>query len=242
MDKAVFAPNVASFPVSGEQGPSLLSLDGVVKEYHTDGEAVRALDDVSLKLEVGQFVAVVGRSGCGKSTLLNLAGAIDFPTRGRVRLDGVATDGLNESQLTALRRQKVGFVFQSFQLLHTLSVVENVEVPLLLAGERNPRPRAMDRLAAVELDHLAHRMPHQLSGGQMQRAAIARALVHAPNIVLADEPTGNLDSATGASILSLLRRICYEQRTAVLMATHSDDAAAVVDIVIHMRDGHIAPA
>ena len=239
MDETVFAPAAASSSTPEEHAPPLLSFDQVVKEYHTNGEAVRALNDVAFRLHSGKYVAVVGRSGCGKSTLLNLAGAIDFPTRGHVCLDGLATDSLSESQLTALRREKVGFVFQSFQLLHTLSVVENVEVPLLLAGQRNPRPRAMDRLEAVGLADLAQRMPHQLSGGQMQRVAIARALVHSPRIVLADEPTGNLDSATGASILHLLRKICDEQKTTVLMATHSMEAAAVVDAVVQMRDGRI---
>jgi len=239
MHKTVLAPAAVFSPIQGEQEPTLLWFQDVVKEYQGDGEAVHALNEVSLRLQAGQFVTVVGRSGCGKSTLLNLAGAMDFPTRGHVRLDGVATDSLNEAQLTSLRREKVGFVFQSFQLLHTLSVVENVEVPLLLAGQRNPRPKAMDRLAAVGLADLSHRMPHQLSGGQMQRVAIARALVHAPRIVLADEPTGNLDSATGASILQLLRQICDEQKTAILMATHSTEAAAVADAVIHMRDGRI---
>jgi ABC-type lipoprotein export system ATPase subunit len=240
MDKTISALAAASSPAPGEQGLPLLSFEGVVKEYQSDGEAVRALDDVTVRLEAGQFVAIVGRSGCGKSTLLNLAGAMDFPTRGHVRLDGVATDSLNEAQLTGLRREKVGFIFQSFQLLQTLSAVENVEVPLLLAGRRHPRPLAMESLAAVGLVDLAHRMPHQLSGGQMQRVGIARALVHSPRILLADEPTGNLDSATGASILQLLRQICDEQKAAILMATHSSEAAAVVDRVIHMRDGRIA--
>jgi len=239
MEKTVYAPTAESSPAPGEPGPPLLSFEGVVKEYQGDGEAVHALNEVSLRLQAGQFVAVVGRSGCGKSTLLNLAGAMDFPTRGHVRLDGVATGSLNEAQLTSLRREKVGFVFQSFQLLHTLSVVENVEVPLLLAGRRHPRQPAMDRLAAVGLEDLAERMPHQLSGGQMQRVAIARSLVHAPCILLADEPTGNLDSATGNSIIQLLRQICDEQKTAILMATHSTEAAAVADTVIHMRDGRI---
>jgi len=242
MDKTVFAPAAAASPSRGDLGVPLLSFEAVVKDYHNDGEEVRALNDVSLRLNAGQFVAVVGRSGCGKSTLLNLAGAVDFPTRGHVLLDGVATDSLKEVQLTSLRREKVGFVFQSFQLLHTLSVIENVEVPLLLAGQRDPRPRAMDRLAAVGIAELAHRMPHQLSGGQMQRVGIARALVHGPRIVLADEPTGNLDSATGTSILQLLREICNERKTAVLMATHSMEAAAVVDSAIHMRDGRIVPS
>src|SRR5215469_3089024 len=222
MDKTVFAPDAASSPAPGEQEAPLLSFEGVVKEYQTNGEAVHALNDVSLTVQPGQFVAVVGRSGCGKSTLLNMAGAMDFPTRGHVRLEGVATDSLNDAQLTSLRREKVGFIFQSFQLFHTLSVVENVEVPLLLAGRRDPRSRAMDRLAAVGLADMAHRMPHQLSGGQMQRVAIARALVHEPRILLADEPTGNLDSATGTSILELLRQICDQQDMAILMATHSN--------------------
>jgi ABC-type lipoprotein export system ATPase subunit len=239
MTKPVFAPAAASSASPDDPASPLLSFEGVVKQYLTDGEAVRALDDVSLQLEAGKLVAVVGPSGCGKSTLLNLAGAMDFPTGGHVRLDGVATDALNEAQLTRLRREKVGFIFQSFQLLHTLSAVENVEVPLLLAGQRDPRPRAVNQLAAVGLADLAHRMVHQLSGGQMQRVAIARALVHMPRILLADEPTGNLDSATGASILELLRRICNEQRTTVLMATHSTEAADLADRIIYMRDGRI---
>jgi putative ABC transport system ATP-binding protein len=239
MDKRLLAPDHEYDRSQGESTPAPLSFECVSKEYHSDGEAVHALNDVSLRLEPGQFVAVVGRSGCGKSTLLNLAGAMDFPSAGRVCLDGTATSALNEMQLTRLRREKVGFIFQSFQLLHTLNVVENVEVPLLLAGRRNPRSRALDRLADVGLADLATRMPHQLSGGQMQRVAIARALVHAPRILLADEPTGNLDSSTGASILQLLRTICDEQNAAILMATHSTEAAAVVDAVIRMRDGRI---
>jgi len=217
-------------------------MDGVVKYYHTDGEAVHALNDVSLQVRAGEFVAIVGRSGCGKSTLLHLAGALDFPTSGHVQLDGIATDSLNEAQLTVLRREKVGFVFQSFQLLHTLSVVENVELPLLLAGRRDPRPRALDRLVAVGLADLSNRMPHQLSGGQMQRVAIARALVHSPRILLADEPTGNLDSATGESIIQLLREVCDEHKMAVVMATHSAEAAAISDTVVRMRDGQIVPS
>ena len=217
----------------------LLSIDHVTREYATESERVRALNDVSLEVDGGSFLALVGRSGCGKSTLLHLAGAMDFPTKGHVRLEGVATDGLNEAGLTKLRREKVGFVFQSFQLLNTLSVVENVEVPLLLAGHANPRPMAMERLASVGIAELAHRMTHQLSGGQMQRVAIARALVHGPRILLADEPTGNLDTATGNAILQLLRRICTEQNVTVLMATHSAEAAAIADLVVRMRDGQI---
>jgi ABC-type lipoprotein export system ATPase subunit len=217
----------------------MLCFEHVSKFYSAAGERVRALDDVSLEMDAGRFVALVGRSGCGKSTLLHLAGAMDFASSGHVRLDGMATDGLNEAEITRLRREKVGFVFQSFQLLNTLSVVENVEVPLLLAGHTNPRPAAAEQLARVGIAELAHRMTHQLSGGQMQRVGIARALVHKPRLLLADEPTGNLDTATGNAILGLLRRICDEQRVTIVMATHSAEAAAIADSVVRMRDGRI---
>ena len=217
----------------------ILSLQSVVKEYHTDGEPVRALDGVSLEVSPGEFVALVGRSGCGKSTLLNLAGAMDFPTSGVVQLGGVSTSTLGDKELTALRREKVGFIFQSFQLLHTLTVFENVELPLLLAGKAGARAAAAARLATVELAGLGERFPHQLSGGQMQRVAIARALIHAPQILLADEPTGNLDTTTGNVILALLQRLTREQNTATIMATHSPEAAALADTVVRMRDGKI---
>ena len=231
---------VASMPpVTSDRVTPLLSVECVTKDYKTDGEPVRALNDVSIEIDPGRFVALVGRSGCGKSTLLNLAGALDFPTGGHVRLEGIATDQLSEAQLTRLRREKVGFIFQSFQLLQTLSVVENVELPLLLAGRPDPRPKALGRLASVGLADLAQRMPHQLSGGQMQRVAIARALVHSPRLLLADEPTGNLDTATGNSILELLRRICTEQGTTILMATHNIESAPFVDTMVRMRDGRI---
>ena len=218
---------------------SILSLQNVRKEYATDGQPVRALDGVSLDVEAGQFVALVGRSGCGKSTLLNLAGAMDFPTSGSVLLDGVATSSLKDAELTKLRREKVGFIFQSFQLLHTLTVLGNVELPLLLAGKTNAREAARERLRWVELEELGERYPHQLSGGQMQRVGIARALIHGPKLLLADEPTGNLDSTTGNVILELLRRLSREQNTATVMATHSAEAAALADVVVRMRDGKI---
>ncbi|HME13398.1 MAG TPA: ABC transporter ATP-binding protein [Candidatus Acidoferrum sp.] len=218
---------------------SLLSLQSVSKEYRSDGQAVRALDEVSLEIAAGEFVALVGRSGCGKSTLLNLAGAMDFPTSGKVLLAGVGTSALSDAELTALRRDKVGFIFQSFQLLHTLTVFENVELPLLLSGKSGAREAARERLATVELEGLGERFPHQLSGGQMQRVAIARALIHRPQILLADEPTGNLDSATGNLILTLLQRLTREQNTATVMATHSLEAAALADVVVRMRDGKI---
>jgi len=217
----------------------ILSLQDVSKNYLTDGQTVRALCGLSLNVEPGEFVALVGRSGCGKSTLLNLSGAMDFPTSGTVFLDGVSTSSLKDTGLTHLRREKVGFIFQSFQLLHTLTVFENVELPLLLAGKPDAREAARERLAWVELDGLGDRFPHQLSGGQMQRVAIARALIHSPCLLLADEPTGNLDTTTGNVILELLRRLTREKNTATVMATHSPEAAALASTVVRLRDGKI---
>ncbi len=218
----------------------ILSLQSVTKDYLAEGQPVRALHNLSLEVSRGEFVALVGRSGCGKSTLLSLAGAMDFPSSGVVLVDGVATTSLRDDALARIRREKIGFIFQSFQLIHTLTVFENVELPLLLAGKKAAREVARDRLSWVELDGLGARYPHQLSGGQMQRVAIARALVQSPAILLADEPTGNLDTSTGNLILELLRRLTREQNTATIMATHSVEAAAMADVVVKLRDGEIA--
>jgi len=218
---------------------AIISLQKACKDYVTDGQRIRALEDISLEVERGEFVALVGRSGCGKSTLLNLAGAMDFPTSGKVVLDGADTSALNDTGLTRLRREKVGFIFQSFQLLHTLTVLENVELPLLLAGKPKARETARDLLGWVELEGLGERYPHQLSGGQMQRVGIARALVQSPAILLADEPTGNLDTSTGNVILDLLKRLTQELKTATIMATHSVEAATLTDVVVRLRDGRI---
>jgi putative ABC transport system ATP-binding protein len=219
---------------------AILSFHNVSKDYDaTDGQPVRALRTISLDVEPGELVALVGRSGCGKSTLLHLAGAMDFPTSGEVLIDGQQTTGLNDAQQTKIRREKVGFVFQSFQLIHTLTVLENVELPLLLAGKSGSRRDALQRLSWVELDGLAERYSHQLSGGQMQRVAIARALAHSPRILLADEPTGNLDTTTGSLILQLLLRLTREQKTATIMATHSMEAAGISDRLVKLRDGQI---
>lgn len=218
----------------------ILSLQSVTKDYLADGQAVRALHNLSLEVSRGEFVALVGRSGCGKSTLLSLAGAMDFPSSGTVLVDDMATTSLRDDALARIRREKIGFIFQSFQLIHTLTVLENVELPLLLAGKKGARDVARDRLSWVELEGLGARYPHQLSGGQMQRVAIARALVQSPAILLADEPTGNLDTSTGNLILELLRRLTREQNTATIMATHSVEAAALADVVVKLRDGEIA--
>lgn len=224
----------------------LLRFDRAGRAYPGgDGDAastVTALADVTLDFDAGQFVALVGRSGCGKSTMLNLAGAMDFPTSGEVWIAGEATSKLSDAALTALRRTRIGFVFQFFQLLPTLSVAENVEMPALLAGKvsaREARAKAMERLAWVEMETLAARFPHQLSGGQMQRVAIARALVNSPSLLLADEPIGNLDTATGTVVLDLLGRAAREQGALVLMATHSIESTRRCDTVVRLRDGHV---
>src|SRR5436190_13416076 len=166
--------------------PPRLELRQVSKTYSSDGQDVAALCDVSLRLEAGTITALVGRSGCGKSTLLNLAGAMDFPTSGEVMIDGRSTSALREHELTALRRKRIGFVFQFFQLLPTLTVLENVELPLLLAGERDTSATARERLDWVGPADKAASLPYQLSGGQQQRVAIARALVHKPDVLIAD--------------------------------------------------------
>ena len=218
---------------------SLLRLESVTKHYRSDNQDIVALDNVSLAVEAGEFISVVGRSGCGKSTLLNLSGAMDFPTSGAVHINGVSTTGLADTQLTEIRRRQVGFVFQFFQLLPTLSAIENVELPLLLCGQTSNRRQALEKLRWVEMGELADRLPHQLSGGQMQRVAIARALVHSPNLLLADEPIGNLDSASADIVIKLLRRTADEWGTAVVMATHSLEAAGVTDRIVQLRDGRV---
>jgi ABC-type lipoprotein export system ATPase subunit len=218
---------------------AILRLEHVGKDYITEGSPVAALHDVNLEFRSGEFVALVGRSGCGKSTLLNLAGAMDFPTSGAVWLDGVNTSTLSDSALTQVRREKVGFVFQSFQLLPTLSVIENVELPLMLAGHKQARTMASERLSWVEMESYANRMPYQLSGGQMQRVAIARALANGPSILLADEPTGNLDTTTSEVILALLRRVADQRNATILMATHSLEAAGKVDTIVRLQDGRV---
>jgi putative ABC transport system ATP-binding protein len=221
---------------------ALLEVLNATKFYGEANSPVMALQDVSLTVGAGEYVALIGRSGCGKSTLLNLCGAMDFPTSGEIHIDGQVTTRLNDAELTRLRRDKVGFIFQSFQLLHTLTVIENVELPLLLARKPAARSAALERLRWIEMEHYASRLPHQLSGGQQQRVAIARALVHDPKLILADEPTGNLDTATGEIVIKLLRRIASELGAAVVMATHSSESASSTDQVIHLRDGRLVGA
>ncbi len=216
-----------------------LELRGASKQYEAESQSLLALDNVSLIAQAGTVTALLGRSGCGKSTLLNLAGAMDFPTSGEVLIDGRSTSTLTEPELTAIRRTRIGFVFQFFQLLPTLTILENVELPLLLAGARNTAKTARERLEWVGIADKIARYPHQLSGGQMQRAAVARALVQSPGLLIADEPTGNLDTASGQVVLSLIRKAAEEFGAAVIMATHSEEAAAIAHVRIHLRDGRI---
>jgi putative ABC transport system ATP-binding protein len=212
-----------------------------VRKTYADAHAdVPALDGVSFAVEPGEMVALVGPSGCGKSTLLNLIGCVDLPSSGDVYLDGRSTSALDDDALTRLRRDSVGTIFQFFNLLPALTVGENVGLPLVL--QRRPNAEISERVAAVlasvGIPEKTNAYPAQLSGGQMQRAALARAIVHRPAVVLADEPTGNLDSHNGAKVLHLLRELASGGQT-ILMATHAAEAAAICDRTIHLADGKI---
>ena len=209
------------------------------KRYGEGESAVHAVRGVSLELAAGEFVAVVGPSGCGKSTLLHLCGGMDRPTAGTVAVDGVDLAGLDDEGLTALRRDRVGFVFQFFNLLPTLTLAENVALPLLLAGVpgRAALARAGEGGRRAGLDQRLGHYPATVSGGELQRAAVARALVHRPALVIADEPTGNLDTDNGRRVLSLLRGLNRETGVAVLLATHDQALAAAADRVLRLRDG-----
>ena len=219
----------------------LITLRNVTKLYAQGAVPVVALRDVSVAIAAGECVAIMGSSGSGKSTFLNLIGCIDVPTHGSVSIDGRLTTNLSDAELTQLRRDKVGMIFQFFNLLGTLTAGQNVALPLLLAG-RSPTQawqRADELLALVGLKERALHRPHQLSGGEMQRVAIARALANNPAVLLADEPTGNLDSRTGSEILSLLMRYCRDQLKTLILATHDHSAAAQADRVLQLRDGSL---
>jgi len=213
----------------------------VEKTYAGTGEPVVALRRVSLTLAAGELVAVMGPSGCGKSTLLHVCGAMDRPTSGSVRIGQQELASLDDGALTKLRRETIGFVFQFFNLLPMLTVRENIALPRLLGGAHAPQTLA-DATRLAERVGLAHRLDHrpaQLSGGEMQRAAIARALVNRPALLVADEPTGNLDSANGAHILELLVALQRETGVTILLATHAEEVAALADRIVRMKDGRI---
>jgi putative ABC transport system ATP-binding protein len=227
---------------SNERGVQMIELRGVTKRYPGEGGGFSALRDVDLRVDAGEFVAVVGRSGSGKSTLLNLVAGIDRPTSGEVVIGGATLGGLAEGALSAWRGRNVGVVFQFFQLLPTLTVAENVALPMDLCAtrsRRDARARALELLAQVGIADQATKLPASLSGGQQQRAAIARALANDPRVVVADEPTGNLDSRTAEDVLALLRATAGAGRT-VLMVTHERDVAGIVDRVVTLADGRIA--
>ena len=211
-----------------------------LSKTYTSGEAkVEALAGVSFSVEHGDFVAVMGPSGCGKSTLLHLCGAMDRPTSGTLTLDGRDLATLADDELTRVRRERVGFVFQFFNLLPTLTVGDNIALPCLLAGVRaaNAEARAKTLAERVGISHRLDHFPQQISGGEMQRAAIARALIHQPALIVADEPTGNLDSENGARVMALLKELNHDIGVTILLATHSADIAAAAQRVVKMRDG-----
>ncbi|WP_416362170.1 ABC transporter ATP-binding protein [Mycobacterium sp.] len=220
-----------------------VELRDVVREYRVGGHGVRALDGICLRLDGGKFVSVVGPSGAGKSTLLHLLGALDSPDAGTIAFDGDEIGRFSDEQQSAFRHRRVGFIFQFFNLLPTLSAWENVAVPRLLDGVRLARakPDAIRLLERVGLGNRTQHRPAELSGGQMQRVAVARALMMDPPLILADEPTGNLDSSTGTSILTLLAEVAHEEGDGrlVVMVTHNAAAAAATDRVITLQDGRV---
>ncbi len=215
----------------------LIELREVWKVYRMDGVEVQALRGVDLRVEPGEFVAIMGPSGSGKSTCLNVLGLLDRPTSGQYLFEGRDTARLGEVERARLRNRRIGFVFQAFNLLPRTTALENVELPLVYAGVRD-RARALAALRAVELEHRARHLPSQLSGGEQQRVAIARALVLQPALVLADEPTGNLDSQTSLGIMALLQQLNRDGIT-VVMVTHEPDVAAFAGRVVQFRDGRI---
>ena len=220
---------------------TFVDLRNVSKIYRLGEEEIRALDDVSLDIDEGEFISIIGPSGSGKSTLMHILGCLDSPTKGTIKLDGMMIHDASSRQLAAIRNRKIGFVFQFFNLLPKLTVVQNVELPMIYSGVsgKQRRQRAMAALEAVDLANRAKHRPSQLSGGQQQRAAIARALVNDPRLVFADEPTGNLDSHTGEAILRLFHKLSQEGRT-IMLVTHDPEIAAVTPRRIEIRDGKIA--
>ncbi len=216
----------------------MISLRNVTRRY---SDTVAALDNVSLEVAAGEFVAITGPSGCGKSTLMHLIGGLDTPTAGEIIVAGLPLHQASEAELTAYRRTKLGIIFQFFNLLPTMTVRENICLPLLLRGERlaGARGKADEIIELVGLADRAHHGMHQLSGGELQRTAIARALVHDPAVLLADEPTGNLDSANAAQIMELLQKISSQRRTTMLVVTHSEEIARNTGRRIRLRDGQI---
>ena len=218
----------------------MIKLQNINKIYRTSEIETLALENVNMEIARGEFVSVMGPSGCGKSTLLNIIGLLDAPTEGTVEIDGTTTSSMSDSALAAFRNSRIGFVFQSFHLIPTLNVADNVELPLIYRkGISSAERRRMvrDVLNRVGLSHRMHHMPAQLSGGQCQRVAIARAIVGNPEIILADEPTGNLDSKMGAEVMKILHRLNKDDGRTLLMVTHNEEQAAQTNRIIRFFDG-----
>jgi putative ABC transport system ATP-binding protein len=217
----------------------VIELRGVTKTYRMGKVEVNALRGIDLDVAAGEFVAIMGASGSGKSTLMNILGCLDVPTAGSYRLDGTDVARLDDDALARIRNRKIGFVFQSFNLIPRTTALHNVEMPLIYAGTPQRRERSLSALTAVGLADRANHSPTELSGGQQQRAAIARALVTDPAILLADEPTGNLDTASSVEIMKLLTRLNVEQQRTIVLITHEADVAAFAKRVVELRDGMV---
>ncbi len=218
---------------------TIIKLQNISKIYQTKNIETSALDDVSLEIEEGEFVSIMGPSGCGKSTMLNIMGLLDKPTSGTVEINGKNVAGMSDKSLARLRNETLGFVFQSFHLINTLNVVDNVMIPLVYRrGAKDKSRLAREALERVGLSHRLSHMPSQLSGGQAQRVAIARAIVGNPSIILADEPCGNLDSKMGAEIMGILHDLNKKDGRTIVMVTHNEAQAAETDRTVHFFDGH----
>jgi putative ABC transport system ATP-binding protein len=221
-----------------------IQAQGVIKQLSLGKVTINALQGVDMEIAAGEMVSIVGPSGSGKSTLLGIIGGLDSPTSGTIALDGVDISRMNEDQLTEIRNEKIGFIFQFFNLIPTLTALENVALPIQFARKRqfNPEKRAKELLTALGLGERLHHRPAELSGGQQQRVAIARALSNNPPILLADEPTGNLDTQSGIAVVETLKRIRFEFGTTIILVTHDRELAAQTDRTLHLVDGRITEA
>ena len=218
---------------------TMIKLTGINKIYRTEEIETQALENVNLEVQKGEFLSIMGPSGCGKSTLLNIMGLLDTPTSGTIEINGTHTESMNDKELAAFRNKSLGFVFQSFHLINSLNVIDNVELPLLYRKMSSSERTALAKqvLERVGLSHRMKHMPTQLSGGQCQRVAIARAIVGNPEIILADEPTGNLDSKMGAEVMELLHKLNKEDGRTIVMVTHNEAQAKQTDRIVYLFDG-----
>jgi len=242
MSKNVLLPQAVQPTNSMKSSDSSIELEEITKTYMMGPTPIKAVDGISLKVIRGEFIAIMGPSGSGKSTLLNIMGCLDIPTSGRYKLDGLEVSSLDDNQLSRIRNSKIGFVFQSYNLLPRLSAIKNAELPVLYQGgisATNRHQRALDSLKIVGLEDRIHHRPNELSGGESQRVAIARALITNPVLILADEPTGNLDTKSGDEIISLFNRLNQELKVTIIVVTHNESIAEHTHRVIRLKDGKI---